>query len=328
MKIFNLDPSGPFSISWDLTSQCNFNCKHCFNRSGDDKYHDFSNELTLNEALEICDQIIEMKPEVVCFCGGEPTLNKNLFILGKKITDAGIKVNMVSNGYLIDASYAKKLKEMKINIVQISLDSHISNNHDIFRCHKDAFANAVSAINNLDNEKIFTAVSMCPTKFNCECLQDYTDFVNKIGAKMIRIMPFLPMGRGFDNYLKLKPSNIQYLRLKYDVEKLRKKGFNIEFGDPLDHIRKAIEFGRTFPLSVDIKADGKVGISGYLPIIVGSLKKHTIKEYWENGLSTIWGSKIVREVCANIKTLDDFNSLYDNGNKLKEFDLIDDGKDK
>lgn len=48
MKIFNLDPSGPFSISWDLTSKCNFNCKHCFNRSGDDKYHDFSIDILIS----------------------------------------------------------------------------------------------------------------------------------------------------------------------------------------------------------------------------------------------------------------------------------------
>ena len=324
MKIFNLNPSGPMTVSWDLTSRCNFNCKHCFNRSGDDKYHDFSKELTLSESLEVCEQIIEMKPEVVCFCGGEPTLNKNLFVIGKKLTDVGIKVNMVSNGYLISPEYAKKLKEMKINIVQISLDSHIPSNHDLFRNHKDAFLHATQAIKNLTNEGIFTAVSMCPTKFNCECLEDYTLFVNNIGAKMIRIMPFLPMGRGFDNYLKFKPSNIQYLKLKYNIQKLMEKGFSIEFGDPLDHIKKAIEFERTFPLSIDIKADGKIGISGYLPIFVGSVKRHSIKEYWNNGLSNIWDNKVVHETCDNLKTLDEFNTLYDGNKRLREFDLIDD----
>lgn len=45
-KIFNLNFSGPQSISWDLTNRCNFNCLHCFNRSGDNRFYEFKDELS------------------------------------------------------------------------------------------------------------------------------------------------------------------------------------------------------------------------------------------------------------------------------------------
>lgn len=53
--------------------------------------------------MKIADQIIEVKPVLVCFCGGEPMVRFELVKkLAKKLTENEILVNMVSNGYLMD----------------------------------------------------------------------------------------------------------------------------------------------------------------------------------------------------------------------------------
>lgn len=77
-SIYTLNLSCPQSVCWDLTNKCNFNCLHCFNRSGDKNYYEFQNELSYEEIQNCINQIIEVHPETVCLCGGEPILN-NLF---------------------------------------------------------------------------------------------------------------------------------------------------------------------------------------------------------------------------------------------------------
>ena len=70
---YKLNFCGPLTISWDLTNRCNLNCRHCFNRSGDNNVYNFSKEMDEQTARQIVNQIIELRPETVCLCGGEPT---------------------------------------------------------------------------------------------------------------------------------------------------------------------------------------------------------------------------------------------------------------
>ena len=73
------DLVGPLMVAWDVTNRCNLKCMHCLNRSGDERYHDFSNELSSSEAIDVCRQIIELNPYSVCLCGGEPLLRTDFF---------------------------------------------------------------------------------------------------------------------------------------------------------------------------------------------------------------------------------------------------------
>lgn len=58
---------GPIQIGFDVTNRCNFRCLHCFNESGE---VDSSNELNDKEVEKLFDEIIEIKPYSICFCGG------------------------------------------------------------------------------------------------------------------------------------------------------------------------------------------------------------------------------------------------------------------
>lgn len=102
--------AGPMMVSWDITNQCNFDCLHCLNRSNDATIHDFKDELSKEEKENIVNQILEVRPYSMCICGGEPTLCKDLFWIIEKLSQAGISVNMVSNGYIIDEKFAKNFQ--------------------------------------------------------------------------------------------------------------------------------------------------------------------------------------------------------------------------
>lgn len=318
---YKLNFCGPLTISWDLTNRCNLNCRHCFNRSGDNNVYNFSKEMDEQTARQIVNQIIELRPETVCLCGGEPTLSPYFLLIASLLSKENIKVNMVSNGTLIDEKLSSKIKQANFNSVQISLDSHLSSFHDEFRGLNGCFEKAINAIKLLKNQRVFVAVSMCPTKFNVCNFDDYVDLVSKeLNVDMIRIMPLLPLGRASNNLQSLLPSAEEYFLLKSKIYKYKKQGINIEWGDPLDHIRKAYDFKRTVPLGLDIKSNCDLGISAYLPIVVGNVKRHRLIEYWKSGLNNVWGKEFVTDMIKDINSIYDLSLLV---NKIV-VDLIDD----
>ena len=135
---------GPRNIMLDITKRCNFFCKHCYNESA--SY--YTGDLDDESMMKIADQIIEVKPVLVCFCGGEPMVRFELVKkLAKKLTENEILVNMVSNGYLMDEKKLAELYESGMQNIQISLDSNKPEVMDYFRGHKGAFKGAINAMN-------------------------------------------------------------------------------------------------------------------------------------------------------------------------------------
>ena len=293
----------------DITNKCNFNCQHCLNRSADCTVHDFEKELTKQEILDCINQIIKMKPNAICLCGGEPTLNSQHLFIARKLADAGITVNMVSNGSTINMKNISKYEEAGFTFIQISLDSHLELYHDEFRQFKGAFKRAVAAIKTISNSKIRAGIAMTPTKFNVTKFREYFEFVKSIGCTYIRIMPLLPMGRGLDNFVKIEPNAEEYLILHNDIIDFREKGYQIEWGDPLEHLYLATSGKRYTPLNVEIKSTGEIAPSIYLPITVGNVKRHSLSDYWENGLDSIWLHPEVVKLASSVKTLEDFKKI-------------------
>ena len=307
--------AGPYFISWDVTNRCNFKCLHCLNRSGDsDYYKSFSDELTEDEAMDLCNQIIEINPFSVCICGGEPLLRKDIFKILKKLSSNIFQVNMVSNGYLIDEEKADMISQSGITMLQISLDSDGENFHDAFRSHEGAFSHALNAIKLMKNKHIQQfAVAFCPTTLNIDQFNHFVDIMVENGVKSIRMMPLLPLGRGYDNYVKLKPSDDQYLDLVYKIKKkeeqYKSEALNIEWGDPLEHIALPVFENREIALSLEVRSNGDIGPSIYMPISVGNIRKHTLKEYWDNGFNFIWRRPEVLEMAKKYLTVSDFKDV-------------------
>lgn len=125
---------GPFMISVDLTYNCNFSCRHCFNGSGE---HSFRKELSDEALYNLSKEIGELKPTVVCLCGGETLLRKDVAInIAKNIrtfSEGQTVVNIVTNGYLIDEITAKEIAEADFGTVQLSLDGADSETHEWLR---------------------------------------------------------------------------------------------------------------------------------------------------------------------------------------------------
>lgn len=305
------DSSGPISVAFTITSKCNYKCRHCYNNSGDDIYKDMSDE----ELLDVTEQICELRPLSVCLCGGEPLIRGEIvYKIAKKLSDNCGIVNLVTNGSTINEKVLDKLKAAGINTIQISLDGSTPFMHNNIRLNKDAFDMAVNAIR-LSKEKGFrVAVSCCPNKLNRYSTRDIAKLVYELGADELRFMPLILMGRGADMQ-NLELSSDEYLLLQQEIENLkniyRNKELNISWGDPIDHLyRMPVNAQNDISTySLEIRFDGKLTISTYLPIVVGDVKKHKLREYWYFGYNKIWKDERILKYVSDFFSTSQFNNF-------------------
>lgn len=318
--------SGPITVSFDITTKCNLRCLHCYNNSGTNSAQEVSDE----EILEIARQIADMHPYNVCLCGGETLCRNNILDIMDILRGNVGRISMVSNGFALKKEVAKKLIEHGLDHIQISLDGADKFQHDTFRGRKGSFEQAVKAIEYLKEYDISRiATSLVPNKLNYKSVKKYMDLCYGLGVDNVRMMPFIPSGRGRTIGRNLMLSDLDYFYFLRDVEEecyLYAGKMQIEWGDPLDHMRRmpynAYNGLRTY--CMEVKANADITVTTYLPIVVGNCRKHSLKEYWDKGYCCIWNDeRIIAQVdrIQNIYDFDLFEPAPYSGEKLY-YDII------
>ena len=89
-----LFPKKLSSVVWELTLKCNARCRHCGSSAGTAR----NNELTLDESIRICDQLIELKCERINLMGGELFLNPNWKNIASYLSKNGVSVSVIISG--------------------------------------------------------------------------------------------------------------------------------------------------------------------------------------------------------------------------------------
>ncbi|HWQ75442.1 MAG TPA: putative heme d1 biosynthesis radical SAM protein NirJ1 [Syntrophomonas sp.] len=135
--------SGPVVV-WNSTRTCNLKCIHCYMDSDAKKYQ---GELTTAEAKRFIDDLAEFKVPVLLFSGGEPLIRPDFFELAEYTAARGIRPTLSTNGTLITPGVARRIKDIGVGYVGISLDG-LREVNDKFRGHIGAFQAAMEGIQN------------------------------------------------------------------------------------------------------------------------------------------------------------------------------------
>lgn len=129
--------------------------------------------------------------------GGEPVLHPRFLEIVDYLSAENIKLNMETNGTLIDANLAKHLKNNSTMWhVSVSIDSVDPEKHDGFRGVKGAFKSAVQGIKNLVNAGFRPQIIMCPHRGNVNEVEDLVKLSVSLGAGSVKFNPVTPTGRG------------------------------------------------------------------------------------------------------------------------------------
>ena len=336
----------PHHVAIGITNKCNLRCLHCYNSSGENEV--MHNELTSDELLDFMREMVNMSLYSMCFCGGETLLrSKEILRCLPILRDGKVAASLVTNGLLLTEPLLHDLEDAGLKSIQFSLDG-IGSAHDKLRGRVGAFEIVKDAIATVLNKSdLHLAIAFTPTSFNTEQFSDVisllddlfteSDRSNRLPGDFIemRVQPLMVLGRARKNTF-IRPDYSQYRALIHAIheDEFLRKHPNVkpQWGDPVDHLIRFSD-NRYLLDQASVHANGDIVVSPYIPLVVGNIKNHPLEDYWNNGLSSIWSTRLVQDLCSHMWTIDDMERIsdaicdIDMGGDL-HVDLIDDNADK
>jgi len=182
---------GPVVV-WNCTKTCNLKCIHCY--AGSDATRN-EGELTTKEAEQFIDDLSEFNVPVLLLSGGEPFIREDIIYLAQYAVSKGIRVTFSTNGTLISERIARKLKEIGVSYVGISLDG-IGEVNDKFRGKKGAFDQAVRGIENCLAVGQKVGLRFTINKHNYLDIDDIFTFVKEENIPRVCFYHLVYSGRG------------------------------------------------------------------------------------------------------------------------------------
>jgi radical SAM protein with 4Fe4S-binding SPASM domain len=185
-------PAAPFEIVWNITYSCNLKCKHCYENAG---FH--RPELTTEQVYTVIDILSEIAGfglPALSFSGGEPLLRKDFFEIAVYASKKIPYLSVATNGTLLTKRNVRKLKEVGIDYVEISLDGASSEVHESFRGVPDCFEKTMEGILNCQNEELDLCLATTAHKKNLDEIPKIMDLAEQLGARFMNFN-FIPTGR-------------------------------------------------------------------------------------------------------------------------------------
>ena len=108
----------PGRCFWELTRACDHACVHCRVAAG----RPLRDELDVDEALAVADQLVDLGVRLVVLTGGEPTALRGWDRIARRLADGGCRVRLFSGGPALDADTVQRAVDAGIKGFATSLD--------------------------------------------------------------------------------------------------------------------------------------------------------------------------------------------------------------
>ncbi|MGA7826702.1 MAG: radical SAM protein [Geobacteraceae bacterium] len=183
----------PKWIAWEVTQKCNLKCVHCRCSSDEASSEgDFSTE----EGKKLLTEIAEFSKPVVVLSGGEPLMRKDIFELADFGSSLGLRMCMATNGALVDDEICRKMREVDIKMVSLSLDGSSAAIHDDFRQCPGAFDGVIRAAETFRRNGQKFLINSSFTKRNQADIPKVFHLAKSLGATAWYMFMIVPTGRG------------------------------------------------------------------------------------------------------------------------------------
>jgi Fe-coproporphyrin III synthase len=179
-------------VVWNVTKRCNLKCLHCYAQATATGAPD---ELNHAEGLDLLRDFKDFGVPVVLFSGGEPLMRPDLFDLVEQTVAHGMRAVISTNGTLINREMAKRLKDLGLSYVGISLDGTAAV-HDKFRGEKGSFAAAMAGVRNCQEEGLKVGLRFTVSRLNFQEVPAIFDLVEEHDIPRICFYHLVYTGRG------------------------------------------------------------------------------------------------------------------------------------
>jgi len=274
--------SAPLTINWSLSYRCNFTCSHCYSRELE------TEQLDGAAIRKVVDLLADKGVVFLNFGGGEPLLVPDLCRITAYAVSKGLKVTMNSNGWLLDASWARRIARAGFHSVGISIDGPEAGVHDRFRNREGSFERAVRALDLLGEAGVPVTVSCVINRENRDNWQEMIGLCRDHGVRTLFLHNYKCAGTGMAQMGKLDLSPDQWglfykeaLAVREDLSDLI-----LSFDDPImaalpgyrpDPAVKGSTCGK---LSLHIRPDGGITPCGFIPVTIGNVLTDDFDRIW------------------------------------------------
>ena len=218
-KTNKTEHSFDFFIQWHLTEKCNLMCTHCYQEGR------AVGEMTLQEIKKtirtVSDTIEQWSntygiPFSTSFnvTGGEPVLRYDFVRILQEISKYNFKIYILTNGTLIDTEKARRLAEIPVRGVQVSLEGPEAV-HEAIR-GKGSFSSALIGVECLLDAGIPITLNVTLSEINIDYFRDMTILATDLGVQHLGFSRLVPYGRG----LNLLSSMLKKEKIKETYEEI------------------------------------------------------------------------------------------------------------
>lgn len=192
-KATAVDAVRPIYGVWEITLACDLACRHCGSRAG----HARPGELTTSEALDLCDQLIDLDLKEITLIGGEAYLRKDWLQIIERFARAGVIVSTTTGGRGFTQEVAQAAANAGLSAASVSLDGTEAV-HDRLRGVPGSFQSALRAMDNIRAAGMRAYNNTQINRLTLPVLEDLLETMIEHGAHSWQIMITVPMGRAVD----------------------------------------------------------------------------------------------------------------------------------
>ncbi|MFW6131019.1 MAG: radical SAM/SPASM domain-containing protein [Candidatus Aminicenantaceae bacterium] len=254
----------PFSVAIEVTTSCNQKCVHCYN----DKRK--TETLSLDKIKRILDEASELGSLFLTITGGEPMMREDIWDILDYSVQSNFATLLFTNGTLIGATEAARLKRIGVYWVDITLLGATSETHDRLTGISGSFESVMDAIRLLKKEEIGISIKTPVLTENFSELGRIREMVSEM--KLLHIF-----------------SPVIYPRDNGNKEPVKHRLTNEQMTEYLKHYEKALKINPTGSFSCDlgkvmfaVSARGDVYPCLNVPYKLGNISDISINSLWEN----------------------------------------------
>jgi len=152
-----------------LTTQCNFRCKHCYIKKENLRK---TESISVEDWKTVLGKLSKKGLLAISVTGGEPLTYNGIYEVLDYANELGLKIQLLTNGFLITEAFVSRISTYRNVIVQVSLDGSSAGTSEKQRGPQGAFDRTIKNIGLLTSQGVEVIIAMVLNKNNIRDIYD------------------------------------------------------------------------------------------------------------------------------------------------------------
>lgn len=180
MNQINLQHPTLWSIQVEITGKCNERCVHCYIPNS---FKEQGVHMPLSNFKNLVNEFAEMGGLYITLTGGEALLHKEFPAMLRYCREKDLQITVLSNLMSLTDNIVHVMKEVNVNMVNVSLYSVSPSVHDSITKVKGSCEKTMRAIEKLRENDVPVQISCPILKENKECFLDVMMYAKSLKTK-------------------------------------------------------------------------------------------------------------------------------------------------